>query len=172
MKSKLATLLEHHPVRLVHPIPIEKWIVKLDEAGEVASRRKSPKRGSIIDLFAELVAFPDLIAHPGLTFEVVLIREEEVRRYEEGKAWRRHGWVTEERRLLEVVDRVVLDSPEALAALLPDGLPPGFTTADLAAALGRPRRLAQQMSYCLRRAGAIEIVGKEGNAIIYARTGR
>lgn len=62
--------------------------------------------------------------------------------------------------LLEVVDRLLLDSPETLAALLPSELPLEFTTADLAGALRRRRRLAQQMAYCLQRVGVIEKVGK------------
>jgi len=172
MKRKLATLLADHPVRLVYPIPQQKWIVKVDDAGGVVSRRKSPKRGSIVDLFAELVSVPHLIADPNLTVEVLLIHEEEVRRYDGTKAWRRKGWVVEERRLVDVVDQLVIDSPEALAMLLPGEVPEEFTTADLAVALGRHRRLAQQMTYCLRNAGVLEMVAKRGNAIVYRRTGR
>lgn len=171
MKNKLARLLEGgHRVRLVHPIPIEKWIVKLDDAGEVSSRRKSPKRGIPADLFGELVSFPDVISDPGLSIDVLLIQEEEVRRFDADKAWRRQGWVVEERRLVEVVDRVVFDSPASLGALLPNGLPEEFTTAQLANGLGCRRRLAQQMTYCLRHAGAIEMVGKDGNALVYRRS--
>ena len=169
MKRKLNTLLDDHAVHLVYPIPVEKWIVKVDENGDVASRRKSPKRGDALNVFEELVSFPELIAHPGLTLEILLIHEEEERRFDGRKAWRRKGWVVEERRLLEVLDRLVIDSPTALGALLPEAVESEFTTADLAAALGRPRRLAQQMTYCLRGAGVIEMVGKEGNAIVYSR---
>lgn len=169
MKRKLAKLLDRHAVHVVHPIAVEKWIVRLGESGEVISRRRSPKRGAAVDLFGELVSFPELVAHPGLTIELLLIREEEVRRFDGSKAWRRKGWVVEERRLLEVVDRLVIDSPEALVALLPSAVPARFTTADLADALGRRRRLAQQMTYCLRRAGVIEMVGKDRNAIEYSR---
>lgn len=75
----------------------------------------------------------------------------------------------EERRLIEVAERHTFGSPAALASLLPEGLPPGFTTADLAAALPCHRRLAQQMTYCLRETGVIGMVGKEGNAIVYSR---
>ena len=78
MKSKLARLLEDHAVRLVHPVPAGKWIVRLGDGGEILSRRRSPKRGSAVDLFAELVSFPGLIAHPGLTLEVLLVHEEEI----------------------------------------------------------------------------------------------
>ena len=171
MKRKLATLLEQHDVRVVHPIARERWIVKLDDTGLVASRRKSPKRGSVLDVFAELVSFPELIAHPRFGLELVLVREDEVRRHEAGRAWRRNGWVVQERRLVEVVERVVVDSPAALAEMVPEGLPPEFTTADLAEALGRPRHLAQQMAYCLRGAGVIEAVGKQGNAVVHRRRG-
>ena len=118
MKRKLATLLEGHPVRLVHPIAAQKWIVKLRDTGEIESRRKSPKRGAFVDVFAELVSFPELVAHDGLTLEVLLVDEEELRRFDGNRAWRRRGWVVEERRLVEVVDRLVIDSPAALAALL------------------------------------------------------
>ncbi len=170
MKRKLAKLLDGHAVRVVHPIAVEKWILKLDESGEVTSRRKSPKRGAAVDLFGELVSFPGLIAHADLTLEVLLIREEEVRRFDGDKGWRRRGWVVEERRLLEVVDRLIIDSPEALASFLPSEVPREFTTVDLAEALRRRRRLAQQMTYCLRRVGVIEMVGKDGNAIVYSRT--
>ena len=170
MKRKLARLLDGHVVRVVHPIAVEKWILKLDESGEVISRRKSPKRGAAVDLFGELVSFPGLIAHADLTIELLLTREEEVRRFDATKVWRRKGWVVEERRLLDVVDRLVVGSPEDLASFLPSELPSEFTTADLAAALRRPRRLAQQMTYCLRRLGVIEEVGKNGNAIMYSRS--
>ena len=169
MKRKLAALLDQHVVHIVHPIPVEKWIVKLDGRGHTASRRKSPKRGATVDLFSELVSVPESIAHPGLTIEVLLTREEEVRSFDAERAWRRKGWVIEERRLLEVLDSAIFDSPTALSSLLPGSLPSTFTTADLADSLGRQRRLAQQMTYCLRLTGAIEMVAKDGNAIVYRR---
>lgn len=169
MKRKLAALLDHHVVHIVHPIAVEKWILKVSDEGEIVSRRKSPKQGAAVDLFSELVSFPESIAHPGLSIEVLMTREEEVRRFEAGKAWRRKGWVIEERRLLDVLGSAVFDSPTALSSLLPDSLPSTFTTAHLADSLGRQRRLAQQMTYCLRLTGAIEMVTKDGNAIVYRR---
>lgn len=172
MKRKLATLLNAHAVRVVHPIAVETWIVKLDEVGAMASRRRSPKRGAAVDVFAELVSFAQLVAHPRFSLEILLIHQEELRRFDPDRRWRRNGWVVEERRLVEVVDRLVVDSPHVLAALLPSELPAEFTTADLATALGRRRRLAQQMTYCLRHAGIVEAVGKKGNAVVYAQASR
>ena len=168
MKRKVATLLDlGHSVLIVHPIPVDKWIVKVDDDGTVLSRRLSPRHGTMINIFAELVSFPELLADPHLEIEVVLTNEEEYRRHTQDRSWRRHGWTTEERRLLEVVDTTRISNTTDIAALLPTGLREPFTTADLAAKLSRPRRLAQQMAYCLRIADVIVAVGKSGNAVEY-----
>ena len=168
MKQKAIALLGlGHRVRIVHPIPVDKWIVKLDADGTVLSRRRSPKHGSPTDVFAELVSFPDLLAHPQLEVEVLLTIEEEYRRYTPDRSWRRKGWTVVERRLIEVTDTLLLRHAEDLIGLLPDDLPETFTTADLAEKLGRPRRAAQQMAYCLRKVRAIVAVGKHGPAIEY-----
>lgn len=172
MHRKLDVLLDAHHVRVVHPIAVERHIVRLGEGGEVLSRRRSPKKGLAADLFAELVSFPTLLDHPHLTLQVVFTREDEIRVHEPGRAWRRKGWVVHDRHLLEVVDDLVITAPGDLVDLLPDGLPEEFTTADLATALGRPRRLAQQMAYCLREADVVDVVGRDGNAVVYGRRPR
>ena len=173
LKRKLLTLVDDHQVRLVYPIAREKWIGKLAEDGQsLSSRRKSPKRGKIEDLFRELVSFPKLMAHANFDLDVLLIQEEEVRRFDGTRAWRRRGWVTEERQLLQVVDQRRFSTPADLGALLPPDLGAPFTTSDLATAIARPRRLAQRMAYCLRKMGEIEAVGKQGNAILYARSSK
>lgn len=168
MKRKVRTLLDHgHRVRIIHPIPVDKWIVKVDAEGAVLSRRRSPRHGSPADLFIELVSFPALLAHPGLEIELAMIEEEEQRRHVPGRAWRRKGWTTEERRLVEVVETQLISDRDDLTCLLPTGLPEVFTTAELASELGRSRREAQQMAYCLRLAEVIVAVGKRGNAVEY-----
>jgi len=172
IKGKLLDLAERHRLRLVHPVAREKWIVKLAGEGQTPlSRRKSPKRGTFEDLFAELVSFPQLLANPNFALDVLLTQEEEVRRHDPRRAWRRRGWVTHDRRLLRVVDRRLFETPAEMATFLPAELAEPFTTSDLASALGKPRRLAQRMAYCLREMGVIGQVGKQGNAILYARIG-
>ncbi|GMQ85223.1 MAG: hypothetical protein BMS9Abin07_0789 [Acidimicrobiia bacterium] len=167
MRRKLDRLLDSYSMRLVHPVAAEKWIVKLDENGHQLSRRRSPKRGIAVDVCAELVSFPSLLSHPNFTLEVALVEEEEVRRPDAKKGWRRGGFVIEERRLVDVLETVELDSPEELLGLLPDGLPDPFTTADLADGLGRSRHLAQEVAYCLRVSGAVETVGRDKRGILY-----
>jgi hypothetical protein len=66
--------------------------VRLTKSGGGDVRRKSPKRGRLEDLFWELVSIPQLLSNPNFSLEVLMIRGEEVRRYEGKRAWRRRGW--------------------------------------------------------------------------------
>ena len=170
IKRKLRRLVSNGPVRLVYPIAQEKWIVKLPSDGEgQVQRRKSPKRGTMAHVFDEWVSFPDLICHPNFSLLVVLIEEEELRRYDGHKGWRRRGWVTQERRLSKIISKTLFEQPEDVARLIPKELADGFTTAGLAAALGVSRRTAQKMAYCLRHMDLLAETGKCGNALIYGR---
>jgi hypothetical protein len=166
MRRKLDRLLDEHPIRLVHPIPAVKWIVKLDPDGSETSRRRSPKRGIPVDVCSELVSFPALLDHPNLTLEVLLTEEDEVWRPDD-RGWRRRGFVVEERRLVRVLDTVVVGSPADLPALLPPDLPDPFTTADLAERLGRTRHAAQKVAYCLRESGAVRTDGRDRRGYRY-----
>ncbi|MBI5289996.1 MAG: hypothetical protein HY873_13565 [Chloroflexi bacterium] len=170
---KLRDLVARHRVRLVYPVPRDLWIVKLPQTtGATATRRRSPKRRHVLDVFDELVSFPELIAHENFHLDVVLTEEESVRRFDGRKRWRRRGWVTVERRLLAVHETVSLRNLADYIAMIPIGMPVEFLTSDLADALGRPRQLAQKVAYCLRNCGLIEKVGARGNAILYARVSR
>ena len=168
MRQKVTALLESgRRLRIVHPIALNRWIVKLDADGTVLSRRRSPRHGTPSDVFAELVSFPDLVGHPLLELHLLLTNEEECRRHTPGRAWRRKGWTVVERRLIDVVDTLMISDTEDLADLIPAGLPETFTTEDLAKALGGTRRAAQQMAYCLRSAEEIVAVGKISNTVQY-----
>lgn len=171
IKAKLVDLIRAHRIRLVYPVAQEKWIVKLTkDDGGGATRRKSPKRGQVEDLFWEMVSFPQLVAHPNFSLEVLMIREEEVRRYEGKRKWRRRGWAIEERRLLAVVEQMLYEEPADWRAFLPKDLET-FTASDLAEAIGIRRQLAQKMVYCLRKARVITLMGKQGRANLYGMAG-
>ena len=172
IKPKLENLVHSHRVRLIYPIAQEKWIVKTSGGdGGKDTRRKSPRRGRVEDLFRELVSFPQLMKNPNFTLEVLLIKSEEVRRYEPNRNWRRRGWVTEERRLLEVMDRRLFEKTADWRALLPDIPAESFTVKDLAEAMDIRKQLAQKMTYCLRKGNVIELTGKQGRANLYRVAG-
>ena len=163
IKSKLTNLARRHRVRLIYPIVQEKWIVSNRKG---AIRRKSPKRGRMEDLFRELVSIPQLLVNPNFSLEVLMIRGEEVRRYNDAKRRVRRGWLIEGRRLLEVLDQRAFQQSADWLRFLPDGLEL-FTTHDLATRINTRRDLAQKMAYCLREARMIELIGKRGRANLY-----
>ena len=170
LRRKLDQLLKAHDVRVAVPAALTRRIVRLSPDGEVLSARRSSRRGRKEDVFARLVSMPALLTHPRFEVELLLTHEQEYRRHEAGKAFRRHGWVVVGRSLVSVEDRLLLSRPADAAALLPP-LPALFDTADLARAAGCTRRLAQQMTYCLRAAGVLVRVGKRDRAVLYRSGG-
>ncbi len=169
MKPKLLKLLDRHPVRVLHPIAQERTITRVDADGVIGSRRKSPRRGTVYHVFPELLSLPAVLQHPNFVLEVVLIREEQVW-IDDGKgSWRRKHWSIHDRRLLDVLNTIPLNTAADFAALLPSDLDPLFDSSDLAKGLRQQRYLAQKMAYCLREMHVLEVVGKRGNSLLYRR---
>lgn len=169
LRRKLERLLGTHRVRIVHPIAVDTWIVRMGDGGEVLSKRRSPKHQTPVDVFAGLVSITDHLTSPNLEVDVVSTVQQQVRRHEEGKAWRRKGWVIDHRSLVEIAGTVEIRSTADLMGFVPVGLDDPFTTADLAEALETSRRTAQQMVYCLRSIGTVVPSGMRGRAPLFAR---
>lgn len=171
LRAKLEDLTQRHRVRLVVPIAHTRNIIRMSDEGDRLSRRRSPKHGRYEDLFARLVSIPTMIECEAFEIDVVLTVEEEARVHRPGEAWRRKGWVAIGRALVDVVENREFRTPADLAGLLPARLPPTFSTANIAGSAGISRRVAQQMVYCLRATGMVQLVGTEGNARLYRRSG-
>ena len=168
-KQKLKTLTKTHQLRLVFPIAMQKWIVRLAGDGHTClGRRKSPKKENVFQLFGELVSIPDLIKRKNFSIEVLLIKAEEIRCDDGLGSWRRKGVSIMDRSLLDVVDSHIFNTPADFVSLMPADLPKRFSTLDLAKGIDQPRWLAQKMAYCLRIMGVVDAVGKSGNAVLYA----
>jgi len=171
IKTKLKTLVEDHKVRLVHPISKMKWIVRTDTDGETElSRRKSPKKGRLEDLFNELVYLPDLMSHTNFSIELLYISSEDVLINDGKGSWRRKYWSVNDRRLLEIAGGAVFCEPRDFLELLPASLPKQFTTRDLSQIKKLPIRLTRKMAYCLRLMNVIKIVGRNKGSNLYEIT--
>ena len=169
LRRKLDVLTRSHRVRLLAPVPLVRRIIRLSDEGEVLSTRRSPRRGRVEDIFNRLVSIPSLLCRPSFELDLILTHQDELRIYRQGQAFRRHGWVVVGRRLVSVERCLRIACPGDAAHLLPPGLPERFDTAELAEAAAIERRLAQQMTYCLRAMGVLETTGKRGNAIVHRR---
>ncbi len=169
LKRKLPSLIDQHPLRLVHPIAQARWITRVAaDQKTVLGRRKSPRHGAVEDVFMELVSLPELMAHPNFTLEIVLIHEEEVRCLPPGRPrrWQKE-WRVCDRRLLEVVSTTSFKTAADFRCFIPAALDQPFTSHDLALAVQRPDFFAQKMTYCLRKMGTLVSVGKRQRAWLY-----
>jgi hypothetical protein len=170
IRDKIRALTAEHDVRVVKPIIVRKQLVKLRrKGGKVVERRTSPKRGTVMDLFDELIYFRRVFPHPRLTLDVVLCDVEEWRYPGHGRRrWRRaNAHVVEDQKLLEVHEIRTFKVGEDLTALLPKTLPAPFHSGHVARGLELPRWIAQRIVYCLREMAIASQVGKEGNTRLY-----
>lgn len=164
MGRKLDHLLGDYRVLLVHPIAVATY---LDRPGR--RPRKSPKRGSIFSIFDELVSVPTLIDHPNLTIEVVLVSVTKTQVVDPNARRGRGGFRTVNRSLREIHDVHRFEQATDLLELVPtDELPDRFTTADVAAAAGVDRSIAQRMAYCFRPLGLFTEHGRTRSGIQYS----
>ncbi|MFI5454773.1 MAG: hypothetical protein ACHRXM_04920 [Isosphaerales bacterium] len=168
LRGKLRRLLPEHRLRIVKPVVLKRRVVRKSRRdGPVVSARCSPKRGSVIDVFDDLMGVARVFPHSNLEIEVLGVTIDEVR--VPRRRW--PGYRVIDRCLGEIQGSTTLARAGDLWALLPaccDGGEP-FTTVDLARRLERPLWFAQRVAYCLRLSGAARVVGKTGNRVIYIK---
>jgi hypothetical protein len=154
-------------VEVVYPIARERWIRRVDGRDRPVSRRKSPKRGRVEELFGELLRLPRTAMHPNFSLRVLLIQEEVIWRDDGQGSWRRKGWSVADKRLLAVLDERRFAEAEDYLGLIPNDLIVPFTNQSLAERLNVRRQVATKMTYCLRRMGLLELAGKQGRFNLY-----
>lgn len=168
--SKVQKLVRAHRVRVVKPIVLSKRIIKQQrDDGPVLSRRLSPKRGCLLDVFGELIYFTRVFPHRRLTVEVPLVHVEHWRLPPER---RRRRWAKTYKTKDYVLSGIETThefrtSSDLLALIQCDQLPDTFDTAQLASQLDCSRNVAQQITYFMRKTGGLDVCGKRGNAIVY-----
>jgi len=169
LKGKLRVLAGRGPVRLVYPLPERRWITHITKDGAVIKRRRSPRRGSLTDVFRELVMIPEMPGEGNFSLEVLLIDEEEVRCADGRGSWRRRGVSIKDRRLLRVNSRVLFRGRADYLRLLPGCLGEPFTNREFALSASIPLGSAQQITYCLRKSGILRAVCTKGRALAFQR---
>jgi len=172
IKKKLNKLIVDKQVRLVYPIAKVKWIIYVSKLGKIISRRKSPKKGKLVDLFYELVHLSYLVKHSNFSFEVLLIEEEEFRCNDGNGSWRRRGASIKDRKLLTVSDRFVFENSQGFLRFLPFDIGKSFTNKLLMKKLGVSIKLAQKITYCFRKMDLISIIGKKRKELVFKVTNK
>ena len=163
IRAKLVKLLKGYRVRLVHPVPERKWVIR--EVDGRRQRRVSPRVGRVEDVFNELVYCPTMPLDSNFSLEVLLVHSEE----SQAVRWRgrkRTRYTVTERHLVKVVSSTVFERPEDYLKLIPD-MHGAFTARQLSKAAGLRITLARRVVYCLAKMGMLEEVGSVARAKLY-----
>ena len=167
ISKKLIQLCKDHKVKLVHPISRIKWIKKIDIEGNVISVRKSPKKGTVYDIFDELVSIPELINDENFSLEILIIDSEELR-CDNGKgSWRRKGISIVDKKLLSVIESYEFKSREDFKKFIPDSITKPFTNKSLSDANITSLPQCRKLTYCLKKMGIIQEKGKKGRELLF-----
>lgn len=167
IQKKIKKLAVNHAIKIVYPVFATKWITRIDCEGKVIGRRKSPKRGSVLDIFDELVHVPHLFRDPKVSLLVLFLEIEEVRALDGKGSWRRGGSSIVDRLLISVTgDRSFQDGKD-FVELLPGSLKSPFSSDQVAISMQISKSKAGKVLYALRHMGLIEVVGKRRNNLLY-----
>lgn len=170
LRDKLAAFLPIHSVRVVYPVAKTKWLIWVNpETGEATKKRKSPKCGGPWEIFRELYRIKPMLNNPHLSLTVILMDMEEYRTLNGWSADRKKGSVRQERIPLSLQDEINVDTTADYQKLMPEGLPPLFTSRDFKQASGLSLSVAQSALNVLVHVGAVEKQGKSGRLITYQR---
>ena len=155
-------------IRIIHPIAVNKRLETYDSRGTLIANRKSPKHGTVLNVFDALVHAPDLLVTRGVTLEIVMVDIAE-RRIKDGKgAWRRHGVSIGDKSLVLIRENHILLKPADWLRFLPFAKDEEFTVSSLAERLGAKKTLASKAVYVFSKTGIVKRTGKRGNAHVYA----
>ena len=169
LKEKIETLTKNNKVRIIHPIIAQKHIQLYSEDGSLKWERKSPRKGSIWDLFKALLYAPELPLLKNLTIELAVIDIIE-KRTDDGKgSWRRKGVSINDRSLGVWHESVKLKSLRDYRQFIPIRKNKPFTVKVLRETAGINTVLARKTLYVLTKIGLVERIGKQGRSIVYIK---
>lgn len=129
LASKLQYYLEKtgYRVTVVHPLIVEKMLVRMDrETGEVLRRKRSPKRESLVGVLPQLYYLRQIFPAPGLELVLPEVYGEEYR-YSERMRYRRAGAYDAEFFPTGIRKITTLSTLEDVKTVLPEELRTGGT---------------------------------------------
>ena len=167
IRVKARELAALRGLKIVFPVTVAKYLEVFDVSGRRESLRKSPRSGSIWDLFGVLIYAPELPLVPGLAIELALVDVAEERVSDGKGSWRRRGLSIRDRRMLALHGQICLSHPADYLRFVPFARNEEFTTGTLGERAGIRADLAKKTLYVLTRLGVVERIGKRGRAYVY-----
>lgn len=132
------TIEKGRNIKIVHPIPITTTIELYDENNNLISKRKSPTKGSVYNIFKEMTKLYEFIGNNHFSLEVVEInmadrrvKTSEAVQSKNNKRRFKKNWIKTDKKLMEILTTTRFNSPEDYLGLLPKDLQEEFCAKDL-----------------------------------------
>lgn len=141
--SKLTAKLQkalslNRKCRVIYPLVVEKIIQTENKEGKIISKRKSPKKQTIYNIFRELTGIYPILLNKNFTLEVLLVKTTEIRtnnidliNEQNTRRKFKKDWVKIDKRLNEIIDKIIFYSKKDYLNLLPQNLPENFSSKEL-----------------------------------------
>ena len=149
----------------VGPYVADAWT----EDGTVSPPRKSPAKPQAGHVLGELYQLRTFLTHENFRLCVLLLQVAEYRLLNGWSKNRKRGSTRYDRIPLALLDEVWVRSPREYAQLIPPELPEPFTSRELGKAVGLSPKKGSCAANTLWSVGAVERVGKRGNAYLYQK---
>lgn len=160
-----------YDVTLVHPIPAVRYKVWIDpETGEVADRRKSPKKGSAEDALREIFWLRGMLRNPRFQILLLMLEEEEYRYLDGWSRDKKRGSNRCERVPAALLGTVLLGGPEDYRLFLKPELAAEFTASEFGVLYGLRGRAVYSALKVFLGIGLFEQIGMRGRSALYRRT--
>ena len=160
--KKLDVLLKNHIVKIVYPIPHRKYLSWINN-GEIQSKRKSPKIGSIYDIGKELYKIKWFLNDPNLEITILLIDMIEYRNLDGYSKDKKRGSTRYDLVPLELYDEIDLKDYHMLVPFN-DEL---FTSKDYSKKTKQNLSRSQTLLTILQYVKVVEVVGKDKRYNVY-----
>ena len=155
---------------VVYPIIHKKYINWLNPSDmKVVEKRKSTKTGCIQDIFKELYWLIDMLDNKELSIKIVLIDADEYKLLDGYGQYNKNKATKVDKVITNIYNMVEINSISDLRIFIPDTLKDNWTSKDFIKATHCNNRWTASGLKMLREHNIIEVVGKQGNAIVYKR---
>lgn len=172
---------KNHHLILVHPLVVTKTIETYDENGRLKSRKKSPKKGHLYDIFRELTGIYPILLKENFTLEVLEVNITEIRKMtkepvqtlQKSRRFKKN-WIKTDKKLDSIIAVHRFSKTEDYEKLLPKELPCEFCTKNVAEFLKADKNIPKRVSenagiilWVLVRMNIIKETEKKGRSRYY-----
>lgn len=169
LRKKLDFFLNDYDVTLVYPVAAVKSVAWIDENGKVSKKRKSPKKGTLHDIYGELYKIRPQLNCDRLHLRIVLLDITEYRYLDGWSKDKKRGSTRYERIPNGIIGQHYIESLDEYGEFVPENLSEPFTVKDFARkAKITPYRAGTALNI-LNTVNAVTRIGKEKNAYLYER---